>query len=86
MAALGLNALHAGDTVVQWNESGTNQMRGWLGGTTNWPQMDSYAMMLGGQQEMGVDLRDSQIGVSMAYWLWGDAVELGGLFWNMALG
>lgn len=62
-----------------------DQLRGWMTGAESWPQMDAYAAMLGGRDNLGDDLRGSQIGLSMAYWLWGDAVELGGLFWNMAL-
>jgi hypothetical protein len=72
--------------VLASKEEFTAQLRGWVNGSTSWPQMDAYAMMLGGHQEMGADLRESRVGVSMAYWLWGGAAELGGLFWNMALG
>ncbi|MCB8985860.1 MAG: hypothetical protein H6659_18675 [Ardenticatenaceae bacterium] len=71
--------------VLANKEQFVGQLRGWMSGAQNWPQMDAYAAMLGGRDNLGNDLRGSQIGLSMAYWLWGDAVELGGLFWNMAL-
>lgn len=63
-----------------------DQLRGWMRGSYDWAEMDAYALYLGGRGNLGMDLRDSRIGLSMAYWLWGDAVQLGGLFWNMALG
>ena len=71
--------------VLAGKEQFVDQLRDWMTGARSWPQMDAYAMMLGGRDNLGEDLRGSQIGVSMAYWLWGNAVELGGLFWNMAL-
>jgi len=71
--------------VLARKEQFIEQLRGWMAGSTSWPQMDAYAMMLGGRDNLGTDLRSSQIGLSLAYWLWGNAVELGGLFWNMAL-
>jgi hypothetical protein len=58
------------------------QLRDWLGGGS-WPAMDTYASMIGGN--VAEDLRESGVAVSMAYWLWGDAVDLGTLFWTMAL-
>ena len=61
-----------------------NKLRDWMTRGTEWPQMDAYQQTLGG--ELNVDLRGSAIGLSLAYWLWGDSIELGGLFWNMALG
>ena len=46
--------------------------------------MDTYKNTL--QGELWTDLRDSGIGVQLAWWLWGDAVDLAGVFWGVALG
>jgi len=63
------------------------RLKGWNMGDGTWPQMDQYASMWGGQEQMtAVNLQDSQIGVSLAYWSWSDYVELGALFWRMAQG
>jgi hypothetical protein len=73
-------------TAVQMDHAlFVGQLRGWMTGSSAWPQMDAYAMMLGGREYLGADLREARIGLSLAYWLWADPVELGGLFWNMAL-
>lgn len=64
-----------------------NRLKNWNMGDGTWPQMDQYAAMWGGQEQMAtVNLQDSQIGVSLAYWSWSDYVELGALFWRMAQG
>lgn len=61
----------------------TNKLRGWMTGAGSWPEMDSYATTIGGN--VGVSLLTTGIGVSLAWWLWGDSISLGDLFWNMAL-
>lgn len=71
--------------VLMKQDQFVEQMRSWLNGGS-WPQMDAYALMLGGRQNMGDDLRTTSIGVSLAYWLWSDPEALGGLFWNMVTG
>lgn len=62
----------------------TSRLRDWAHGRVPWAEMDTYQQMIGG--DVSASLMNSAIGVTMAYWLWGDAVELGSLFWNMALG
>lgn len=61
------------------------KLRGWLDGSQRWPEMDSYATMLGGSGRTGVDVDlGTGIGLSMAYWLWENKFDLTALFWRMA--
>ncbi len=59
------------------------KLRGWMQGRSQWPAMDEYQTAVGG--ELSVDLRQSSVGLTMAYWLWGTIGDVEGLFWNMAL-
>lgn len=61
----------------------TDRLGGWMRGERPWADMDVYAQMMGGN--LGRSLSDDGIGISLAYWLWGDHMSLGGLFWNMAM-
>lgn len=70
--------------VLANNAAFVNRLKGWLGGQDTWPEMDIYHATL--NHELWTDLRDTAVGVSLAYWLWEGAEALGGLFWNMALG
>ena len=70
--------------VLEDQDAFVKRLGGWVRGGESWPEMDTYHNTLRG--EMWTDLRDSSIGVTLAHWLWGDSADLGGLFWDIALG
>ena len=60
------------------------KLKWWLDGREDWAEMDTYKSTL--QGELWTDLRDSAVGIQLAWWTWADAVDLAGVFWGVALG
>ncbi len=61
-----------------------NQLQAWYKGQQAWPEMDAYAAFVG--SNLTADLRTNEIGITMAYWLWGNHADFGTLFWSIAGG
>lgn len=62
----------------------TKRLSGWVRGEEQWTAMDVYHTTL--QGELWTDLRNTAIGVSLAYWLWEEAATLDSIFWSIAMG
>ena len=78
------NCLCYKTAVLMDNQAFVNKLRGWMHGEAAWSEMDQYAASLPYGWRM--DLRESKIGYSMAYWLWESPVNFAALFWAIAGG
>jgi hypothetical protein len=70
--------------VLMDNTQFINDLRGWMTGSSQWPEMDEYTEMIGGNAL--VDLASNGIALLMDYWLWEAGEAVGALFWEIAKG
>lgn len=70
--------------VLMDNDEFIDRLRGWMGNTAEWVEMDAYSDMIGGNSF--VDLAQNGVAILMDYWLWDAGEAVGALFWEIANG
>lgn len=78
------NCLCFKTALLMDNDEFIDKLRGWMGNTGDWVEMDEYADLVGGSTF--VDLAQNGIAMLMDYWLWEAGEAVGALFWQIADG